>query len=264
MKDHIFKGLSLAGKIEGLYVKTKHGEPTIELLSDDAMICEDGFGIRGDVHANRLSPRQVLITITSELEHLSISPGALRENIVISSSHPESFRPGSAIVTGSGVEIRLTMYCEPCKRIAHVEENLAKLINRRGVLGSFEKGGEIRQGDTLKLIPDRYDPLPESAYQKFLDFILTVPTGRVVRYFDVTVGIGVAHSFIRAIPGYIKRSAGKPMPFHRIVNAQGNLLDFIPGQATDLEAEGVILQSGFGLFDEGTRSVSLSKYLWQG
>lgn len=221
------------------------------------MLCEAGLGIRGDVHAHRLSPRQVLLTLDSELRDLRIAPGALLENIVISSAHPELFRPGSALVTASGVEVRLTMFCEPCKRIAHVAKDFGRLLHRRGVLGVFETGGELRHGDALALIGGRYAPLPESAYQRFLDFIPTIPPGRVVRYRDITMAIGAADSFVRALPGYIKRSMGVGLPLHRIVNARGELLPLVRGQAARLLAEGVIHHSDAAVVD-------LARYLWQG
>jgi alkylated DNA nucleotide flippase Atl1 len=245
--------MTAVGTLQRLYLKRGHGEAGVEAT---ALSCEAGVGIVGDVHANRLSPRQVLVTMTSELERLRIPPGALQENMVISCSRPELFRPGAALVTASGVEIRLTMFCEPCKRIAHIEKNLAKLIHRRGVLGVFETGGELRLGDKVELIADRYSALPESTYQKFLDFLPTIPQGRVVRYIDVAIAIGAPDSFIRALPGYIKRSIGQPLPFHRIVNARGELLNFIPDQARKLQAEGLIIRD---------RVVSdLTKYLWDG
>ena len=239
------------GTIEGLYLKRKHGVASVESAT---LACAAGVGIVGDVHAHRLSPRQVLVTMTSELQRLRIAPGALRENIVISCGRPELFRPGSALVTASGVEIRLTMFCEPCKRVAHLEKNLAKLIHRRGVLGVFETGGELKTGDALELIAERYRALPESTYQKFLDFLPTIPRGHVVRYIDVTIAIGAADSFVRALPGYIKRSIDLDLPLHRIVNARGELLHFIPDQARKLQAEAIAVES----------SVDLASYLWQG
>ncbi|WP_166455298.1 MGMT family protein [Duganella alba] len=245
------------GRVEHLYLQPVRGQPGVALAPDAAMRCKAGLGIHGDVHAHRLSPRQVLVTLASELRDLRIAPGALLENIVISSDRPELFRPGSALLTASGVEIRLTMFCEPCKRIAPVAADFSRLVHRRGVLGVFATGGEIRIGDAVRLIGERYTPLPESAYQKFLAFVPTIPPGRVVRYVDVTVAIGVAGGFVRALPGYIRRSAGLGLPLHRIVNARGALLPFIPGQAGKLLAEGVIQRS-----DAAT--VDLAAFLWQG
>jgi len=226
------------GVIDGLYLKRRHGE----LANEPALQCVAGLGIVGDVHANRLSPRQVLLTLSSELEQLRIAPGALQENIVISCGRPELFRPGSALLSASGVEIALTMFCEPCKRIAPLAPKLSKLIHRRGVLGRFVSGGALRAGETVDLIADRYRALPESPYQNFLDVVAAIPAGRVLRHADVAIAMGVADSFVRALPGYIRRSVNLGLPLHRIVNARGQLLDFIPDQAARLGREGVAVR----------------------
>jgi alkylated DNA nucleotide flippase Atl1 len=249
--------LRAPAQIAGLYLKPMHGQPRIGLTPEQAMWCEAGVGIKGDVHAHRLSPRQVLVTLASELQALRIAPGALGENMVIACDRPELFRPGAALLSATGVEIRLTMFCEPCQRIAHLESRLSRLLRRRGVLGVVEQGGALHAGDAIELIGDRYRPLAEAAYQRFLDFLPTIPLGRVVRYIDVTTAIGAADSSVRALPGYIKRSLALGLPLHRIVNARGELLHFIPGQADRLRAEGVIDRSDGG-------PVDLQRYLWQG
>jgi alkylated DNA nucleotide flippase Atl1 len=249
----------MAGRIAHLFRKPARGQPTVALAPGEAMLCEAGVGIIDDAHASRLSPRQVLVTLESELCELGIAPGALGENMVIASDQPALFRPGSALLTEYGVEIRLTMFCEACKRIAHVASDPRALLNRRGVLGVVAAGGGLRVGDALTLIVDRYPALPESPYQKFLDFVPTIPAGRVVRYADVALAIGVDDSFVRALPGYIKRSAGSALPLHRIVNGRGELPRLVPEQAARLLAEGVALK--------GTASVSvadLPRHLWRG
>jgi len=215
------------------------------------------MGIDGDAHAHRLSPRQVLVTLASELQALDIAPGALGENIVIACDHPDLFRPGAALVSATGVELRLTMFCEPCQRIAHLGHRLSRLLQRRGVLGVVATGGELRIGEVMELIAGRARPLAQSAYQRFLDFMPGVPTGRVVRYIDITTAIGAADTSVRALPGYIKRSLVLGLPLHRIVNARGELLPFIPQQGARLHEEGVIDRS-----DAAT--VDLRRYLWQG
>lgn len=229
----------------------------VALAAADALQCRAGLGIDGDVHAHRLSPRQVLVTLDSELAALGIAAGALGENIVIRCDHPQLFRPGTALLGPAGVEIRLTMYCEPCRRIAHIEPRLARLLHRRGILGVIEAGGALRLNDPIELLPGRYAPLAESAYQKFLDFLPSVPPGTVVRYADVALAIGADASFVRALPGYIRRSVGLGLPLHRIVNARGALLPFIPEQAIRLHAEGVIDHAA-------AAEVNLRRYLWQG
>lgn len=249
----------MAGRIAHLFRKPARGQPVVALAPSEAMLCEAGVGIMQDVHASRLSPRQMLVTLESELHELGIAPGALGENMVIVSDQPALFRPGSALITAAGVEIRLTIFCEACKRIAHVAPDLRMLLNRRGVLGVVAAGGALRVGDALTLLGDRYPALPESPYQKFLDFVPTIPAGRVVRYADVALAIGVDDSFVRALPGYIKRSAVSALPLHRIVNGRGELPCLAPEQAARLQAEGVALK--------GTALVSvadLPRHLWRG
>jgi alkylated DNA nucleotide flippase Atl1 len=251
------------GRVEALFTKARHGRDATALAPGDALTCVAGLGLAGDVHANRLSPRQILVTLQSELNALSLSPGALHENMVISTAVPAYFRPGAALMTSGGVEIRLTMYCEPCKRIQGLVPALAALINRRGVLGRIVAGGDIRRGDAIELIPDRYAALPESPEQKFLDFVPTIPAGRVVRFGDVTTAMGVADSFVRAVPGYIRRSMGRTLPLHRIVNARGELPNIVPDQAATLAAEGVGIARGHALAS-GAPKVDLQRYLWRG
>lgn len=250
-----------SGEVKNLYIKAKHGSAPVELAPGESLTCVDGLGLAGDIHAHRLSPRQILITLQSQLIEFSIAPGELHENMVIATSFAEHFRPGAALLTAGGVEIKLTMYCEPCKRIRMAVPDLAQIVHRRGILGYVIKGGEIRRHDSFKLLPNRYAPLPESISQKFVDFVAAIPRGRVVRYLDVTVGMGVAQGFVRAIPGYIKRNGGKGLPMHRIVSGQGNLLDYLPDQALKLLAEGVEV-SRFA--HPGTASVALQRYLWKG
>ncbi|MES2900645.1 MAG: MGMT family protein [Pseudomonadota bacterium] len=240
----------VGGTVEKLYLK-----PRVEMEAGSVMSCIAGLGINGEKHANRLSPRQVLVTLASDLLALSLAPGVLYENMVVSLASPVQFQPGAALVFEGGAEIRLTMFCEPCSLIAPLVGKLSDMIDRRGILGVVVHGGDIRSGDAFSLIPGRYRALPDTVQQRFVDFLATIPRGRVVRYLDVTIALGVDTSFIRALPAYIKRAIGLPLPLHRIVNARGELLTYVPGQAALLAAEGVAVQ--------GNR-VDLVRYGWHG
>ncbi|USX28146.1 MGMT family protein [Oxalobacteraceae bacterium OTU3CINTB1] len=241
----------MSAKAEYLFIKTRHGKP---MAPAGSLTLVEGLGIQDDINAHRLSPRHILVTIASELEALSLPAGALRENLVISTDRPGDFQPGSALTSASGVEIRLTMHCEPCKQLLPLVDDLAGMIGRRGILGVVVAGGQLQRGDTLELLPGRYPALPESVYQKFLDFVQTIPRGRVVRYSDVALAIGADPGFVRAIPGYIKRSLATGVPLHRIVTARGHLLATIPDQAERLMAEGV----------PSDGAVELGTFLWHG
>lgn len=244
-----------SGRVERLFIKPAHGAQPLALMPGEALRCSAGLGIAGDVHANRLSPRQVLVTLRSELDALSLPAGALHENLAIALAVPAAFRPGAALVTARGVEIWLTKYCEPCQRIAAVAPDLGAMIHRRGILGRIVVGGDIVAGDTLELIPGRHAALPESTLQMFLDTVAAIPAGRVATYRDVTTAMGVADSFVRAIPGYIRRNAAAGLPSHRIVDAKGRLPELVQGQQVLLEGEGVSVRAG---------AVDLARYLWRG
>lgn len=232
-----------------------------ESVAGTAITCVAGLGILDEVHANRLSPRQILITSEAELGELGIPPGALRENMVIAVQDQALFRPGSAILTSSGVEIELTMYCEACARIRSVIPDLNRMFHRRGVLGRIVAGGVLAPGDRLSLVAAKYPSWPDSPLSRFHQFVSLIPTGRVLRYRDVAIGMGVADSFVRAMPGYIRRSVGHGLPLHRIVTATGALPHIVPMQEQLLAAEGVV-QRAPDL--PGMQSVDLMTYLWQG
>ncbi|WP_265271172.1 MOSC domain-containing protein [Nostoc sp. KVJ3] len=83
----------------------------------------------------RLWDRQVLIVMDEDILNLSIQPGDLRENIVVTGIGFDNFIPGSLLTFESGAAIRLTFHCEPCKRIAHLVESLKSIQGKRGILG---------------------------------------------------------------------------------------------------------------------------------
>lgn len=60
--------LCIDGTVENLFIKRAHGRDTTELTYGTSLLCVQGLGIEGDVHANRLSPRQILITLVPDLE----------------------------------------------------------------------------------------------------------------------------------------------------------------------------------------------------
>lgn len=245
-----------AGQVEHLFLKARRGSAVVAVEADTPLVYLAGLGVEGDIHANRLSPRQVLVTLGSQLDDLAIAPGALFENIVVRLDDARHFRPGSAIVTAGGVEIRLTMYCEPCKRILPVVADLPAMVGRRGILGYIVHGGAVRGGDALEVVPGRYRALPDSPADKFLEVVHAIPAGRVLRYLDVTIAMGVDASFARAVPGYIRRNLTGGAPVHRIVDRRGRLLPYVPGQAEMLASEGVEL--------DGDGAVDCARLLWQG
>ena len=219
-----------------------------------------GCGIEGDINADRISPRQVLIVNSKDLSELSISSGALRENIVLDNVITEIFKPGSLITFPSGAAIRLTFYCEPCKRIAHLVDSIKDVREKRGILGVVVQTGIIEIEDIAEIEPNYFPALSEKPYERFLDFVLKVPQGKIVTYKQIIRGIGVDKSYFRVIPLYIKK-APEIYPTHRILDSQGKTISHIPHQKELLEAEGIEFVSSLDSSDNQP-SVSLLKYAW--
>jgi len=248
-------------KVTSVLLKPASG---VLMETQTSISLEKGFGIIGDNNASSISPRQVLITRLEDLEYFQIKPGDLRENIVISGISSADFQPGAVLRLGEKVSVRLTFFCEPCKRIAHLVK-ISEVMKRRGILGVVLSSGGVQKGDTVLVEPNKFDPLPEVPYERFLEFIKNVPASKVITYRDVTVGMGVAESYMRAVPAYIRKTDSSMYPIHRIVDTEGNLItEYVKEQREQLEAEAVGLYVENDLFgDGGVTKVNLQKHHWK-
>lgn len=223
-----------------------------------------GYGIEGDINAKPISPRQILIVRYEDILSLSITPGELRENIVIKNIQHEHFLPGSMIFCDSGAAIRLTFYCEPCKRVAHLVDSLKMIAGKRGILGVVIQPGQIELGSNFRIENHKYPPLPEKAYERFLYFVAKIPKGKVVTYKQIIDGIGVDNSYMRAIPTYLKKTSAVDYPLHRILDSSGSVIPYVQEQKEKLEAEGVeILDEADKLENSRKYFVALKEYIWQ-
>ncbi|MDZ8224836.1 MGMT family protein [Nostoc sp. ChiVER01] len=223
-----------------------------------------GHGIEGDINADPISPRQVLIVRDEDILDLSIKPGELRENIVVTGIEFDNFIPGSLLTFESGAAIRLTFHCEPCKRIAYLVESLKSIQVKRGILGVVIKSGKIQVSSNFQVQANKFPALSENPYQRFLNFIIKIPTGKVVTYKQIIKGIGVDNSYLRAIPTYLKKTSPADYPVHRILNSKGHLIDYVAQQKDKLEAEGVKVVSETNLLSNLNKiSVNIKDYLWE-
>lgn len=250
-----------AGRVHAVFLKKQRGMP-MERPADGTLHLRTGQGIEGDRNTHPMSPRQVLITRLEDLDDFGIAPGELRENIVLEGVPNEVFVPGAVLMASNATEIRLTFYCEPCKRIGHLIELYHAIIERRGILGVVLADGAIRSGDPVDIKPNVFPALSSVPYDRFLDFIGKIPPGKVVTYKDITIGMGVAESYARAVPGYIRRTADN-YPVHRILDFEGTLTPYVLGQAAKLAAEGIRVEGALDMFDNSARSfVDVRRYAW--
>jgi len=224
-------------KIENLFIKQQHGVATTECA---ALNLQRGYGISGDINAQAGSPRQLLIVSAVTLAHFSLNPGDLGENILV--DRDAHFSSGQILQVGPDALIRLTFLCEPCATLEKIQFGLAKKIkDRRGFLGIAVRDGFIKRGDAVHVTTERLPAIPHDVKGRFSEFVQRIPPGRVVRTPSLLLALGVTKGYYRAIPAFLKK-ASKDLPVHRIVRADGSLMnEYIAKQEQMLLAEGIAL-----------------------
>ncbi|OKH17344.1 MGMT family protein [[Limnothrix rosea] IAM M-220] len=244
-----------SGSIVGLFRKCEHGE---SLRPEQSVFLEKSFGIQGDVNGHPISPRQVLVVRDEDLREAAIAPGSLRENLIIQNIDADHLKPGSLLEFESGAKIRLTFYCEPCKKISEFVEDWKNFKGKRGVLGVVVESGNVAIANNLQVTTAIFKPLSEIPYERFLSFVSKIPAGKVVTYKEVLLGMGVDRSYFRAIPQYLKKTSTDDYPLHRILNSRGELIPYVPDQEQKLKSEGLQLQKiGQSI------KINVTDYLWQ-
>ena len=227
------------------------------MLSVSHLNLRANLGIVGDVNSDRLSPRQILLICSANLQQFAFAPGALRENIVLDTADFAKFKPGAQLTFPSGAEIRLTFYCEPCQRVAHLVDSIKSLEQKRGILGVVKASGAIALQDQVTIEPNYFPALSEIPYERFLDYVSKIPRGKVVSYRQILKCMGVDRSYFRAIPIYLKK-APPDYPLHRVLDSQGRVTPHIEQQIERLSAEGIQVRQQANSF-----VVCLEEYAWQ-
>jgi alkylated DNA nucleotide flippase Atl1 len=251
----------MALSVTHLFTKVKPRSMMVELKTLNLRV---GYGIEEDINAEPISPRQVLIVRYEDILDLSIKPGELRENIVVTGREFDDFIPGTMLIFESGAAIRLTFHCEPCKRIAHLVKSLKGIQGKRGILGVVIKSGKIQVGNSFQVQAHKFPALSENPYERFLNFIIKIPRGKVVTYKQIIKGIGVDNSYLRAIPIYLKKTSATDYPLHRILDSKGYLITYVSQQKNKLETEGVkVLLEADLLSNLNKNFVDIKDYSWE-
>lgn len=113
-----------------------------------------GLGLEGDFHA-RGGRRQVLLIDLEILEALGLKPGQVKENLTVRGIDLQGLPAGTHLQVGSEAVLELTGPCTPCGRMDEIRPGLqAELAGRRGVLARVVRGGVIRVGDPVRVVPD--------------------------------------------------------------------------------------------------------------
>lgn len=186
----------------------------------DEAVAIAGAGLAHDVHADPLSPRQVLLADAQVYTDLALPPLALRENLLldVDTAH---LRSGTVLQIGAHARLRLMFQCEACGQLDRYRSGLARALgDRRGMLARVVAGGPIRAGDVVhdlgQIAPAWSDDWRERV-RRVLD---AAPPGSVLEYAQLARLAGVQASYCRAFPrllarlgpGYAARAVSRHAP----------------------------------------------------
>ena len=123
------------------------------MLPSPALTLIENLGIDGDAHAKPRSSRQVLLMAEENCDAFGLSPGEVRENIVTRGLDLQNLPEGTRLEIG-GATLEITKDCEPCSFIDKLRPGLrAQMERRRGMLARVLRGGVIRVGDGILVVP---------------------------------------------------------------------------------------------------------------
>ncbi len=110
-------------------------------------------GLRGD--ASRGSRRrQVLLIEQGMLDEFGLAPGQVRENVVVAGLPLAGLPPGTRLRMGEALA-EVTGDCTPCEYIEAIRPGLRQAMQgRRGTLTRILRGGEIRLGAEVTVLPE--------------------------------------------------------------------------------------------------------------
>ena len=194
------------------------------------------FGIASDANAHEASPRQVLLVSSDTLSNLSVAPGALRENVVLSSPDVQGLGAGSRLRVGEAI-LRISFPCDPC-HLLQKDSGLSpsEARGRRGMLATVVRGGEVKVGDGARVIagPD-LDGLPPNARDRVGWLVSRIPSGYCATFGDLARAAGLPPGAARSLPQALQRRVD--VPHHRVVVSDSRRIPV--EQMERLTAEGI-------------------------
>jgi hypothetical protein len=114
-----------------------------------------------------------------------------------------SLPSGTVLKIGEAL-VRLTVHCEPCRRLKEVVDPKA-IEHKRGYLGAFLSGGQLRVGDPVESIGVQHEPIPYDLKERLAWFLdrQSVP----IEVTTLVHEVGLSLSYCRAIPNLLR---GRP------------------------------------------------------
>jgi hypothetical protein len=171
----------------------------------ERLVVRAGVGIDGDVHADALSPRQLLLASSSAYDAFALAPHTLGENLLIDADTAQLVS-GTVLQVGRDVRLRMMFQCEACGQLDAIAPRLAQRIGgRRGMLARVLAGGTIHTGDFVRdlgLLEPSWSDDWRDRVQRVLD---AVPADAVIEYGHLARLAGIQSSYCRAFPKLLAR-----------------------------------------------------------
>ena len=142
------------GVLKGICVSKKRGTKKVEVA--EAMLVEN-YGIEGDAHAGNWH-RQVSLLSLEKIEAFrekgaQVSFGDFGENLSIDGFDFRSLPVGTIFTIGDAV-LKMTQIGKECHTHCQIYQTMGECIMpREGVFAVVLKGGQIRNGDTVEMVP---------------------------------------------------------------------------------------------------------------
>ena len=142
------------GVLKGICVSKKRGTKKVEVA--EAMLVEN-YGIEGDAHAGNWH-RQVSLLSLEKIEAFrekgaQVSFGDFGENLIIDGFDFRSLPVGTIFTIGHAV-LKMTQIGKECHTHCQIYQTMGECIMpREGVFAVVLKGGQIRNGDTVEMVP---------------------------------------------------------------------------------------------------------------
>lgn len=187
-----------------------------------SLLVRAGAGIDGDLHADPLSPRQLLLAGAGAYAAFALAPRALAENLLIE-AETAHLVSGTVLQVGSEVRLRMMFQCEACGQLDLQQNALARRLGaRRGMLARVLVGGTIRRGDRVRDLGVLEQPWPDDWRARVRRVLDAVPQEMVIDYRRLARLAGVQSSYCRAFPrllaGLGERYAAQAVPARSCVS----------------------------------------------
>jgi len=189
------------GTLQALTLRTTRHSPPRQVECADAVAAR---GLLGDAHADRYSPRQLLLADAGVYRDLALPAHALRENLLVDID-TAALASGMVLQVGNDVLLRLMFQCEACGNLDAFRPGLSRLLDdRRGMLARVLSGGTLRPGDAIRDLRLSLPAWSDDWHERVLMVLDALPLDAVIEYRDLARLAGVQSSYCRAFPRMIR------------------------------------------------------------